>query len=306
MIRCPTTIASLLLAASAGAAPFHVLSYEAGGGLPGVAGMGYSVDFGGFFTADGAGDNVVGGGAANFTVANEQAFDSHFALDGFGPTARCRIAPSPVPPDLYETFTQLFYGDYGPGLTGLNNYNELEGTTQNGHGPFNAVGAVYISAPGSHIGDPLLGGVNENSARAGMAVSPPPVLSHFAPNVTGGRSPHHGVFVGRFTIKEGATLSGGIVLNTSVAPGVFDTHELVLGGSSVLFQTSGGPQYLSLRAYRVTETIFNLSNPSAASGNGETPYGLAKVIDVWVQVPGPGAPAVAMLPMLLVTTQRRR
>ncbi len=287
--------------AGAAAAPFHALSYEAGGGVPGIAGQGFAVNFGGFFTASGAGDNVVGATAAAMTASNEFQFDSHFSLDGFGPAARNRFMPGPEPPDPRMLFTQTFYGDYGsPGSAGAD-YNELESTTQNGFGPFAQAGAAFVIGPGSHIGDDYAMGLNpENLARAGIAVAPPPILSHFAPNATGGRSPFNGVFVGRFTIKEGAALSGGMLFTTLVGPGEFDSHHLTLGGPSVLFQTTGGPQHLMLCAYQIDLPSLGLGwvdlvNPSAATADGViagNPFGRADVYDLWVRVPAPGAGVV--------------
>jgi hypothetical protein len=295
-------VSSLLVAAGAAiAAPFNALSYEAGGGLPGIEGAGITVSGGGFYTVDGAGDNVTGGGAANFTAVNEQEFDSHFALDGFGPSARNRT----LTPANNSTMTLSFYGDYGPAGAAGNNYNELEGTTQNGLGPFNLPGAVYISGPGSHIGDPAFDDSNpDNQARAGMAVSPPPVSSYFAPTATGGRSAFDGVFVGRFTIQAGATLSGGMFFNTIVGPGNDFGADLVLGGPAVLFQTHNGPQLLALRSYLVGSV--DIQGPSASAGDGETPFGAANVYDLWVQVvPTPGTLAIAGLAGIAAIRRRR-
>jgi len=295
-------VSSLLVAAGAAtAAPFNALSFEAGGGLPGIAGAGITVSSGGFFTADGAGDNVVGGGSANFTLANEQEFDSHFALDGFGPSARNRS----VTVTNNSVLTMSFYGDYGPAGAAANNYNELEGTAQNGLGPFNAAGAVYISGPGSHIGDPAFDNSNpDNQARAGMAVSPPPVSSHFAPSILGGRSIFDGVFIGRFTVQSNAELSGGIFFSTLVAAGNDFGADLTLGGPSVLFQTHNGAQALALRSYKVGSV--NIQNPSASAGDGESPFGQADVYDLWVQVvPTPGTLAIAGLAGIAALRRRR-
>jgi hypothetical protein len=292
-------VSSLLVAAGAAtAAPFNALSYEAGGGLPGIAGQGYTVSSGGFFTADGAGDNVVGGGASNFNAGNEQEFDSHFALDGFGPTARNRTAGAAN----NSAMTLSFYGNYGPAGGAAADYNELEGPT------FNAAGAVYISGPGSHIGDGNGDGSNpENQARAGLAVSPPPVGSSFAPNATGGRSAFDGVFVGRFTIGADATLSGGIFFSTLVAPGQDFGANLVLDGAAVLFQTHNGAQLLALRSYQVgTRTMVNPSAATAEGINEGTEYGAAKVLDLWVQVvPTPGTLAIAGLAGIAALRRRR-
>lgn len=158
-----------------------------------------------------------------------------------------------------------------------------------------------------HIGDATQ---PEHSARAGLGVSPPSVLSHFAPNTTGGRSTLNGIFVGRFTIKAGATLSGGIYFNTFSAPGEYDGHDLVLGGAPVLFNTHNGTQFLALRAYQLNRAgPIDLANPSAATFEGiyeGTPFGAANLIDLWVQVvPAPGTLFIAPI-MLVLSVPRRR
>jgi hypothetical protein len=264
------------------------------------------VSGGGFYTADSAGDNVVGGSPGNFTAANEQEFDSHFALDGFGPSARNRT----LTPANNSAATLAFYGDYGPAGATAANYTELEGTAQNGNGPFNAAGAGYIAGPGSHVGDPAGDASNpENAARAGMAVSPPPVSSHFAPASGGGRSAFDGIFVGRFTIQAGAALSGGMLFNTvdPNSPTGFSGALLLLDGPGVPVGTTNGIQVLGLRSYLVTSV--DLANPSSATADGlnnGTPYGLANVFDLWVQViPTPGTLALVGLAGIAAVRRRR-
>lgn len=276
----------LAVAGSAVAAPFRALSFEAGGGLPGIAGQGIFVNQGGFFTSDGAGNNVLGGTAASATSGNEFQFDSHFALDGFGPTARNRS----VTPANNGAATLAFYGDYGAPGAAAANYDELEGTAQNGHGPFNLPGAAYVQGPGSHIGDPAGDASNpENSARAGLGVAPPPIDSWFAPAgiLRGGRSTNDGIFVGRFTVKTGAILSGGLFFNTAPMAGASDGHDLVLGGAAQSFLTNNGSQNLVLRSYLVTTV--DLTNPSASTVDGVVngnPFGMADVYDLWVHTAG--------------------
>ncbi len=294
MSRSPLTTGCVWLAAhliaacgGASAAPFLALSYEAGGGLPGFMGAGFSVSSGGFFTAGGAGTNISGGTAASMTAANEFEFDSHFSLDGFGPSARNRT----VTPTDNSTMTLSFYNNYGPAGLAAANYNELEGTIQGGVGPFNVPGASFVASPGGHIGDEFGGGPPmENLAREGIAVSPPPVSSHFAPLPLGGRSNLDGVFVGRFTVVRGAAFSGGIFLNV-VSPGGFFGAPLTLGAPAVVFNTINGPQPLILRAYRINlcgpVNIQNPSDATAAGVNSGNPFGPADVYDVWVQVDPP-------------------
>lgn len=284
---------TLALAAGAHAAPFTALSYEAGGGLPGIVGQGFSVDFGGFFVAAGAGTNVLGGTSINFTPGNEQEFDSHFSFDPFGPAARNRTTGA----TNNSTMTLNFYGNYGP--TSNTNTPGPGGS----HEALDQIpGGVFIVGPGSHIGVP---GGTENQARAGIAVSPPPVPSGFAPNATGGRSTLDGIFVGRFTIKANATLSGGMLFNTvdpSSGSGFFGAN-LTLGGPDVAFNTINGVQRLVLRAYQVGTIA--LENPSDATIDQDNEFGSAKVLDVWVHLlPTPGA--VALFGMGGMAMLRRR
>lgn len=304
-----TALAIGACATAVHAAPFRALSYEAGGGLAGIAGAGFSVDFGGYFaSAAVGGTNVFGGPAAGFTAANEGEFDSHFSLDGFGPTARNRSAG----PTDNSTLTTGFYGDYPSGITGGLNYNELQSGLVGPYGPFVGPGASFIQGPGSHVGDPMADGVlPENRARAGVAVAPPPVsCTHFAPNASGGRSANNGAFVGRFTIKTGATLTGGMLFSTLASPGVPDSHDLTLGGPAVLFNTHNGPQFLALRAYRInlSEPVM-IDNPSDVTSEGLNegiPFGPANVFDLWVQVvPAGGTFAVLAMPVCALARRRR-
>lgn len=302
-----------LCCGSATGLPFHLISYEAGGGLVGIAGQGISVNFGGFFTADGAGGNVLGGTPAATTASNEFEFDSHFSLDPWGPSIRNRT----IAPTNNSLRTIAFYGlpyfeEGNPGgmppfPSGDGNYEEIQASAV-------FPGGSFIAGPGSHIGNPAGdGSLSEHAARAGIAVVPTPVPSTLAPNTTGGRSNFDGVFVGRFTIREGALLSGGMIATTRIAQGVADTHELALNGPGVLFGTHSGPQLLALRAYQVDLDRFGfgplvLANASAATAEGVnlgTPFGPADVYDLWVQVV-PLPPTVAAFALLPWCGPRRR
>lgn len=296
----------LAIAAGAHAAPFAGLSYESGGGLPGIVGPGIHVSAGGFFTADGAGDNVIGGATGGFNAGNEFEFDSHFAMSGFGPSARNRSTGS----SNNSAATLAFYGDYGPAGAAAADWNELESTMQNGMGPWHAAGAAYVLGPGSHVGDPAADGSNpENSARAGIAVAPPPVLSHFAPTSAGGRSAYDGIFVGRFTIKAGESLSGGMLFNfvDPTSPTGFSGAMLALDGPGVAVGTTGGVQVMGLRSYRVTTV--DIQNASAATSDGVNdgnPFGMADSYDLWVQlIPAPGTLALAGLGGIAAIRRRR-
>jgi hypothetical protein len=288
-----------LMSGAASAAPFRVFGYQAGGGIHGVAGQGISVDRGGFFVAEGAGSDVLTAGAGSFMAVNEFEFDTHWALDGFGPSARNRLSA----PVNNSTMTMNFYGNYGPPGGVSADYNELE----------TIPGASYVVAPNSHIGDTTgMGGLPHNMARAGIAVVPPSVVSTFAPNATGGRSTLNGVFVGRFTIQQGAVLSGGIMLDVARTPTMSDIHDLELGGPAVLFQTESGPQMLALRGYRInisTGGTLNIANASIATFDGlgvGAPFGAADVWDLWVQVvPSVGAAWLAV-PAAAWGARRRR
>jgi len=153
-----------------------------------------------------------------------------------------------------------------------------------------------------------------NVARGGIARSPQPFMSGFAPNQGGGRSTDDGVFVGRFTIWASATLSGGglAAVNKASTPGTFSTGVLTLGGAPVFFpniNADGSGQFFVLEAFVVaTPTIINVG---AADGNQDPntfEFGAAQVIDVWIHtavIPTPGALALLGIGGL-VTIRRRR
>lgn len=286
------------ISGSASAATFRVFGYQAGGGIQGVAGQGILVDRGGFFVADGAGTDVLPASTGAFLHSNEFEFDTHWGLDGFGPSARNRLSG----PTNNSTMTTTFYGNYGPAGASSADYNELE----------TIPGASYVIAPGSHIGDTTgLGSLPHDMARGGLGVAPPMVVSTFAPNATGGRSTLDGVFIGRFTIQSGAVLSGGILLDVARSGMLSDSHEMSLGGPAVLFQTENGVQPIALRAYKINQAIGSVSiaNPSIATFDGVgigASFGAADVWDLWVQtVPSVGVAGLA-LPGLLRSARRRR
>ncbi|MDX2116159.1 MAG: hypothetical protein SFZ24_11160 [Planctomycetota bacterium] len=294
MIRAITVTGLLALTAGAFAAPFNALSYEAGGGVPGIQGEGFTVSANGFFNTN-VTDTVAAQGSAGFTAANFGEFDSYFALDGFGPAARNRS----VGTSNNSTATTGFYGNYGAPGTSTANYDVGE----------SIAGYQFIVGPGSHIGDFGNSGsaaTPNNRARAGIGVAPPPVSSTFAPNASGGRSAFDGVFIGRMTVQAGATLSGGIVFTTQADP---TSKAISLGGPAVSFLTENGAQLLALRAYRVTTvdiTVASTTGPSEDPDTGEPiAFGRADVYDLWVQViPAPGA--VALFGLAGVAGLRRR
>ncbi|MDX2116158.1 MAG: hypothetical protein SFZ24_11155 [Planctomycetota bacterium] len=293
MTKTVCAIGVLVASAGAYAAPFNALSFEAGGGVPGIAGEGFTVSSGGFFNTN-VTDTVAAQGAAGFTAANFGEFDSYFALDGFGPAARNRS----VGTSNNSTATTSFYGNYGAPGTSTANYDIGE----------SIAGYQFIVGPGSHIGDFGNSGSAaspNNRARAGIGVAPPPVSSTFAPNASGGRSAFDGIFVGRMTVQAGATLSGGMLFNTQAG----GSANLSLGGPAVAMATENGPQLLALRAYRVATvdiTAASTTGPAEDPDTGEPiAFGRADVYDLWVQViPTPGA--VALFGMAGVAGLRRR
>ena len=132
-----------------------------------------------------------------------------------------------------STTTTSFYGDYGaPGLAAAN-YDEGE----------LIAGYTFIAGPGSHIGDDggdMDGAQPDNMARGAVGIAPPPVVSGFAPNASGGRSAFDGVFVGRLTVRSGATLSGGMLFNMAAGFGGPTSMHLTLGGPGVVARSQTG------------------------------------------------------------------
>lgn len=300
MLKVFSAVSVLVVAAGSQAAPFALLSYEAGGGLPGITGDGFAVSSGGFFTGDGIGTGVGAGGPGVFNAGNYGEFDSHFALDQRGPAARNRTTGTANNSNL----TLNFYGrsavagnaaEYDP--AGAVAADHVEGEAISGYS--------FIQGPGSHVG--LDGGDQENLARAGVGVAPPPVESGFAPNATGGRSAFDGIFIARFTVQSGATLSGAIFTTTSLGGSQSDDGTLVLGGPAVEFQTTNGAQLLALRAYLVGSVEIDAASAATSAGiNDGEAFGAADVYDIWVQVvPTPGALALFGIGGIAAIRRRR-
>lgn len=279
-------IASLTGAASA--APFEILSYEAGGGIPGITGDGIIVSTGTFFNTQPINYRTHAQPASTFGAGNFSEFDSYFAIDGFGPSARNRS----FQPANNSHATLAFYGDYGPPGGAAADYDVGELVP----------GGAFVMSPGNHIGnesgDPI--STPPNRARGAVAFSPPPIRSGFAPNATGGRSTRDGIFLGRFTVQAGATLSGSLLLSTTdpSSPLGFDSAIVTIRGPGVLMGTTSGPQLIAISAVPLFAGLLRGSplDITVPTLDEEEPFGLADVYDFWArEVPTPAG--VALLPL---------
>ena len=297
MLRLVSAASVLALAAGASAAPFNAVSYEAGGGLQGIAGAGFQTSAGGFYNRLGGTNVDIDSSDPTAWVessGNHVPYDSYFALNGGGPS---RSATG----DTSDSLTGQIISFYS--AFGVNYADDYFDASGNG---------TQVAGPGSHIGGsndadgqaPFPAGTTVNQARAGLAVSPPPVPS--------GASPlGEGVFVGQFTLNRGATLSGGFFFTVLVQQGTGDGQNLVLNGAPVVFQTAPGVfQPLVLRSYLVG-TNDNLSHSrsggNAGSGTGSSQrFGAADVYHLWVEVvPTPGALALFGVGGLALARRRR-
>lgn len=297
MMRLVSAASVLALAAGASAAPFNAVSYEAGGGLQGIAGAGFQTSAGGFYNRLGGTNVDVDSSDPTAWVessTNHVPYDSYFAINGGGPS---RSATG----DTGDTLTGQIISFYaGFGIAYTDDYFDASGN------------GTQVSGPGSHIGGtgdndgqaPFAAGTPANQARAGYAVSPPPLPS--------GASPlGQGVFVGQFTVNRGATLSGGLFFTVLTAPGDGSDGNLVLGGGPVPFETAPGVfQPLVLRSYLVA-TNDNLSHSRSGgnlgSGAGSSQrFGAADVYHLWIEVvPTPGALALFGIGGMALARRRR-
>lgn len=290
MTKLLSAASVLALAAGASAAPFNMVSYQASGGLvPGVnGGTPFQVDFGGFFGAEGT-DNVRAPTAATMTAANYYEFDSYFGMDSFGPAAKGRGNAN-----MDTSFTTRdFYGDYPSGALVPPNFQD-----------YNTASGGLTVAPGTFIGDPTFAApANDPLAAGGIATAiynngtQAYTTSGFAPNPGGGRSMLDGVFVGRFTIAQGATLSGSIlvVLNQGANQGT-----VAVGGTVNL------DQMYALTAFHVADLDIPVIGYNSGNQNQDFTFGQASVYDVWFHVvPTPGALALFGLGGLAAIRRRR-
>lgn len=291
MMKILSAASVLAIAAGAHAAPFKVISHTAGGAVPGISGPGIYVSAQGFFDADGAGPGSTS--ANGFTAANNFEFDSYVALSGVGPSVRNRAT---VGVTNNSTTTLNFYQT---GYPAANNNPAL--------GDYNVPGGTF--GPGSHVGDLFLSeGDNVLGSEYGLGSVPPDTDSGFAPNVGGGRSTLDGVFVGRYTIPAGATLTGGLILNVRVGnTAAFESGTLMLSG----VDNVAGPgvtivgQQMALTAFLVT----NIADGVLVGNSDENAFdnfGAARVLDLWAHVvPTPGSLALLGLGGLAAVRRRR-
>jgi hypothetical protein len=287
-----TVLTVVGLSASAFAAPFNALSYEAGGGLNGIQGDGFTTSSGGFYNPTGNPTNTSAQPAAASNPWTEnQAYDSYFTIAS-GPA---RISEGDGGVDTLSPQIASFYP-----------YSDS----------FDAPG--YTAGPGTHIGAtgdndgqaPFNAATPVNRARGGVATDAAGG-SAFTGSGVNPKTGADGIFIAQLTVNRGSTISGGILFATLFAQGQFQASALTLGGASVNFQTAPGVfQPLVLKAYLVG-TNDNLAhsrgggNAGTGSGNSQR-FGAADVYHLWVEVvPAPTAVAAFGLAGLAGLRRRR-
>lgn len=194
MVKVLSVASVLALAGAASAAPFQFLSYEVGGGIPGVVGAGFTPSAGSTFFQAGGGANLASALPVTFFgfVPNLE-FDTYLSISATGPAVG---GPS--------TTSRTFYGDLAAG------------------DDTNVVGTL-TDAPG---------GIFSTTAMfTGVGISPQPFMSGFAPNVGGGRGSDNGVFIGRFTVTNGGDVEGGGLF--AIQEGGLQLGTLSVGGPAV-------------------------------------------------------------------------
>ncbi len=206
---------SAACAACASAAPFQLLSFEAGGGLEGVGGAGFWPSAGEFFLSTENSNHPLSASAGDFTTSSELDFDSYLTIDDFGPSAGAE--PS-------SADTRALYADY-------------PASAHQAH--TNSTSPLVILLAGSNLSPTM--------AQFGAAISPQPFMSGFAPLSGGGRSEVDGIFVARFTVQQGASVEGGAVFSILTQSGG-ELIDLTLDGPRV----DGSEQAYRLRSYLVS------------------------------------------------------
>jgi hypothetical protein len=294
-------LAAVGLSASAYAAPFNALSYEAGGGLTGIMGAGFTTSGAGFYNRQGGtttGVQSTDPTTWQETASNHVAYDSYLTLSGQGPSRNSQTTIDDN--GLTESISAQIRSFYGAAYDS----------------DFGAPGVIV--GPGSHIGAsgsttgqaPYAAATPVNGVRAGIAKDPSsgPAFEASGINPKNGAD---GVFVAQLTVNRGATVSGSFLFAILVQQGTFNNYNLVLNGASVNAETAPGVfQPIVLRSYLVAQSD-NLShsrsggNSGTGSGNSQR-FGAADVYHLWVEVvPAPTAVAAFGLAGLAGLRRRR-
>jgi hypothetical protein len=291
----------LVIAAGAFAAPFNMLALQAGGGLNGINGTGFTTSGAGFYNRQGGTTTgVLASDPSTWqeTASNTVAYDSYLTISGQGPS---RNSQQTIDDNgLTESLSSQLRSFYGAAYDS----------------DFAAPGIIV--GPGSHIGAsgsttgqaPYAAATPVNRARAGIAKDPSsgPAFEASGINPANGRE---GIFLAQLTVNRGATLSGGGDVELLTSFGVVDSKPMVLDGAQVVFQTAPGVfQPLVLRSYLVA-SLDNVSHSrsggNTGSGTGGTQrFGNADVYHIWVEVvPAPTAVAAFGLAGLAGLRRRR-
>ena len=264
------------LAPCAVASPFVAFSYDAGGGLPGVAGQGFTTNGPGFYNRAGDGNTTVLPIDPSLwleSAANHSAYDSYFTLSN----AVSRLSSVDTVGDSLSPQLNAIYGD----------------TTRAASQATIAAGS-HIGATGDTDGQaPYSPETPVNQARAGVVANPQGVGAFGVASTLNSLSGRQGVFIAQLTVRRGASLSGSIEVVTLLSPQVTSTGTLILNGAGAQLLTSSGErETFFLRSYLVGQND-DLSH--SRSGGNDSPigtqrFGAADVYHLWVEaVPAPAA-----------------
>jgi len=251
MTKILTAASVLAIAGAASAAQFQFLAVAAGGNgaQPGVAGAGFTAVGGSFFHDLGFGGNTAESlNPLLFDVFPQIEFDTYSSISAIGPAVGGTSA-----------VTRNFYGD-------------LAGVNSNNVAPF----ALVVSAGSVSNGTNMF---------FGLGIQPQPYNSGFAPNVGGGRSTNDGVFLGRYTVSNNGSISGGarMSLKDIGDPATYQA-EVTIGG---------GPVQIGAFQYELIPFVV-----------ADVTQG--RVHDLWlVQIPTPGALALFGLGGVAAIRRRR-
>lgn len=301
MMKLLSAASVLAIAAGTQAAPFTALSYEAGNGLSGVVGQGFSVSSGGFYNRTGgtnALQTIQSGDPLTWveTATNDVAYDSYMTIDS-GPSW---VNSSDTGGDTLSPQIATFYG------------YDID------NDPSHQAATASAYAPDSFIG---MSGDNDGQLPYANVATNPANNAVIAPNKAGagvGRitqsvpSPskpgQDGVFIAQFTITRGATLSGSMLFTIADGSPTGAGGILTLGGAPV---TING-QLFALKAYLVggkDNLSHSRSGGNTGSGSGSSQrFGNGDVYHLWIEtqpVPTPGTLALAGLGGLVAFRRRR-
>lgn len=304
MMKLLSAASVLAIAAGTQAAPFTIASYEAGNGLAGVVGQGFSVSNGGFYNRVGGTNGLQTGVAPGdpFTWAesasNDAPYDSYFTIDQ-SPSFLNNADNVGV---IDETLSPQIAAFYGIDLDTASSYGAATATA---YAPDS-----FIGLSGDGDGQLPYTGVPANPANAAV-IAPNKAgagvgrLTDSVPSPT--KPGQDGVFIAQLTITRGAVLSGGLLFTVLDGSPTGAGGFLTLGGAPV--EVNG--QLYALKAYLVAQKdnmSHSRSGGNSGTGSGSSQrFGNGDTYHLWIetQIPTPGTLALAGLGGLVAFRRRR-